>query len=321
MEVSDGMKEESLPPTLGMDGKKDLPIKMGLGQSPFQPPYSLIDAYSKAVKIPSLTKYQDPRGLKQLREAIAKQETLEEDGLKDADNVVVAPGAKAALTAMLAALKMQKFSTLILPVWHWSGYKPLADLFGFDVFTYDWMEQEEMAKYIERLFVGRGLKGCIFVVTSPGNPWPRVPHMKNIQHVRNLLETYVPEKACMLIDNVYAGFAEPLKGPLKGTTPIAVLRGISKTMGAAGWRCGWLSFSEREMANQVTKAAATMWTCTNAPLQYAVWKKLKKPSEGYAKRTKMLMRALVQSVDTCMPGSRPSTASHDGFFIVRKFTN
>lgn len=102
-------------------------IDMGLGQSPFDPPAELIECLSVAAKDPKAHIYsRDPLGLEELRR---KADCVYPQ------HVLITPGARAAVTAILSAWKkLHGMKAIVcLPketTGYWSGYVEIADGLG-----------------------------------------------------------------------------------------------------------------------------------------------------------------------------------------------
>ena len=98
-------------------------FKLGLGESPFPVPDSVVEALRAAAEEKS---YLPVKGLPELREAIADHHRREFDVECDPEDVLIGPGSK----ELMFLLQLAYYGDLIIPSPSWVSYAPQAGLVG-----------------------------------------------------------------------------------------------------------------------------------------------------------------------------------------------
>ncbi|WP_110643780.1 pyridoxal phosphate-dependent aminotransferase [Salinicola sp. CPA57] len=244
-------------------------IKFGFGQSPFP-------VYGPAVE--ALARHADKKaylpvqGLPALREKVAAFHS-ELDGTSWlASRVLIAPGSKLLLFALIKALPAAE---ILIPAPAWVSYAPQARLAGQTPiklpasFDTRWQITPEQ---LEAHCRGGGSRTRLLILNAPGNPSGLSPEADS---QRALAEVARRHGVIVLADEIY--------GPLtherahrafacdypEGTVTTS---GLSKWCGAGGWRLGVMQVPEalgEEIFARFLGIASETWSSVASPVQEA----------------------------------------------------
>lgn len=271
------------------------------------------------------TAYLPAQGLPELREAVAAFYRRRFDLDVTPDRVIVGPGSKPLLFALMQAL----VGDVLLPIPSWVSYAPHARMSGKRVFPIPTDPADGYTLHLDRvadtLTAARRTGGDprLLVLNSPSNPTGR---MLTPEQVAELAAFCRQEGLFILSDEIYALTAH---GSVRHVSPAchypegtAVVGGLSKHLSLGGWRLGVAvlppgPFGRRLMA-AVRAVAAEVWSSPSAPVQYAavaayednpsVRDSIETCTRLHALRTRFLWQALSE---LGIPAARP-----DGAFYV-----
>jgi len=224
----------------------------------------------------------------------------------DPEQVVIAPGSKALLWALLAVLP----GDVVLPQPSWVSYAAQAALAGKQVWGVpiaadgpggvpDPAALEETLGEAARL----GHRPGVIVVTLPNNPTGTVP---DADHVRRLVEIAGEHGLGIISDEIYRDLAHE---PGEVCSPAEYLpertyvtSGLSKNMALAGWRIGFVRFPKGAAGCAAREAllglASEVWSSAPAPMQHVAAHVLNEPPE------------VVAHIDRSRRLHRPQLAAH-----------
>lgn len=273
--------------------------------------------------------YLPSQGLKELRERIAEFYEARFKIPAVPERVMIGPGSKALIYALLQALDGE----LLLPTPSWVSYRPQAQLVGKGVIWIPSSPAEGHALTLQALreTVNRARDAWrdpkILLLNSPNNPTGR---MFDQPLVEQIAEYCREEGLVVLSDEIYGLIGHGHKRHLsiarhypEGTV---VLGGLSKHLSLGGWRLGVAIFPPTRGGAQVMRAVRTIasetWSATTGPVQYAalvaysndpdVWAYIEECTRLHAIRTQYLWRALVDMGIRC---ARPDGA----FYLFPNF--
>jgi aspartate aminotransferase len=188
-------------------------------------------------------------------------------------DIVITPGSKAALFALISALP----GDLVLPSPAWVSYAAHAALAGKQVISAPIPEEAGGIPDPERLpgvlAAARkaGARPGILLVTIPDNPTGTVagPDL-----VRRVCEVAAYEELMVISDEIYRDLAYD---PASVLSPAAVIpdltyvtMGLSKAWALGGWRVGFLrapsTASGRSTLQSVTAIGSEIWSCVASPM-------------------------------------------------------
>ncbi len=248
-------------------------IHLGFGEASFPLHPLLATALAKAAKH---TGYAPVLGLPKLRQAIAEY-LARKRGLEfSSDQIIVAPGSKPLLYALLQVLE----GDLLLPVPSWVSYAPQARLAGRKVIgvetdSVDCHRLTPHALSQAMLQAHRdGANPRILIVNSPSNPTGSMFEHTDVE----ALALWAREEGITLIsDEIYAelahGWREHVSPASFYPEGCIVTGGLSKAFSAGGWRLGYAALPPTEAGTMAMVAlrslASEIWSSTTTPVQEA----------------------------------------------------
>lgn len=220
--------------------------------------------------------YLAGQGLAELREAIARFYTprLDMPGPAiDPAQVIVGPGSKALIYALLLALDGELF----LPTPSWVSYMPQARLAMKAVHHIPAFPAEGYALTVEnvaRTVAQSNAATKILLINSPNNPTGRMFDPSFLEELANFCRQ---ERIIVLSDEIYALVPHIGRKHLsiahfypEGTV---VLGGLSKHLSLGGWRLGVGIVPNhaggRQLMTALYSIASEIWSTPTAPVQYA----------------------------------------------------
>ncbi len=215
-------------------------ISLGPGEPDFITPKPLLD-YAKKM-IDKATHYSDPRGMKELREAIIKKVKKENKINADIDRVLVTCGSQEALfSAILTSIDPTEQIIMTSP--GYAGYRPVVELAnGVPVFLK--LKEEEGFSInpdeLKKMINPRKTKAII--INTPGNPTGTVLSKKILEE---LADVAVDKNIYIFSDEAYEQIIYDDKkhvsvGSLNGMEDyVATFQTFSKTFAMCGFRLGY----------------------------------------------------------------------------------
>ncbi|KAA3659344.1 MAG: aminotransferase class I/II-fold pyridoxal phosphate-dependent enzyme [Chloroflexi bacterium] len=246
---------------------------LGFGEARFPVHPKIAQALRENVQQRS---YLPALGLPALRQEIAGFYTRHFDLPVTADQIVIGPGSKSLLYAMMAALD----GDIIMPTPAWSSYKDLATLTERPILE---VPTEADANYqINFDQVQSAITAVskewrhpdLLLVNTPHNPTGTVLPAANVQEMAN----FARARDLMIVsDEIYSMVTyngtvhtSPAHFYPEGTV---ILGGLSKHMSLGGWRFGVAILPSgaagAALARAVQAIAGCIWSCVTAPVQHA----------------------------------------------------
>jgi aspartate aminotransferase len=244
--------------------------KLGLGQSPFPVPDSVVNA----LRLYAPQKdYLHVQGLPELRKAVADFHR-KKDGVDILpSNVIIGPGSK----ELLFLLQMVFEGEVIIPSPSWVSYLPQAKIIGNTIHVLHTTHEnkwrlmpEELEKFCNENNSDRK-KNYLLILNYPGNP-DGITYAK--ESIIALAETARRNNIYILSDEIYGqlhhegNHVSIAKYYPEGTI---ISSGLSKWCGAGGWRLGTFSFPPNLhwLMEAMAAVASETYTSVSAPIQYA----------------------------------------------------
>ncbi len=250
-------------------------------------------------------------GLPALRKAVADYYGQQFELQIDPKQVIIGPGSKALIYAMLVAFN----GDIIMPTPAWSSYQDMATLAGRPV-----VEVLMDAENGYRLDAGRlqaailaavdqGRQPDMLLINNPHNPTSTTLSAEEINALARFARDY---NLMILSDEIYsfitydtAPAATLARAYPEGTV---ILGGLSKQMSLGGWRLGVAILPPTAAGDALRRAiraiAGCIWSCAAAPVQYAaltaysgdpqVEAYRRQCTQLYAVRTRYLYEVLVE---------------------------
>src|SRR5690554_5449077 len=245
---------------------KDI-IKLGLGQSPFPVPERVVDALKEHAHEKD---YLPVKGLKGLREAIAGYINRAERMRCTWEDVLIGPGSK----ELLFILQLAYYGDLLIPRPSWVSYAPQARIIGRSVHwlpTHAENNWQLTAEELDIICRDDPSRPRILVLNYPSNPTGCTYSDDQLLAIANVARRY---RIILLSDEIYGelqfnGKHRSIARYYPEGTIIST--GLSKWLGAGGWRLGTFIFPPelRPLQDAMAIIASETFTSTNAPVQYA----------------------------------------------------
>ncbi len=297
--------------------------KLGLGQSPFPVPASVVEALRAYA---GRKEYMPVRGHPPLRDAVAAfhQRRLQLPREVHGDDVLVGPGSK----ELMFLTQLAFYGDLVLPSPSWVSYSPQARILGRQV--------------------------C-YLPTDPRDRWllrPQVLHdhcVRDRDRPRVLILNYpsnptgqtftddeLAELAAVARDHRMIVISDEIYGELHHTgqhRSIAahypegtiISSGLSKWCGAGGWRLGTFLFPPelRWLLTAMTAVASETYTSTSAPIQCAAVTAFEcgPEIEEYLIHARAILRAIgTWCCDALVHAGVACDRPQGGFYLFPDFT-
>lgn len=298
--------------------------KLGLGQSPFPVPTSVVEALRDHA---ARKEYMPVRGHAPLRAAVAEfhRRRLQLDRAAVEDDVLVGPGSK----ELMFIAQLAFYGDLVLPAPSWVSYSPQARILG---------------------------RRVCFLPTDPRDRWllrPRVLHdhcVRDRGRPRMLIlnypsnptgQTYTPDElaelAAVAREQRMIVVSDEIYGELhhdgehrsiathypEGTI---ISSGLSKWCGAGGWRLGTFLFPPelRWLLDAMTAVASETYTTTSAPIQCAAVTAFNcgPEIEEYLTRARAVLKALGAWIcDVLVAAGVRCDRPQGGFYLFPDFSD
>lgn len=248
-------------------------IHLGFGEAAFPLHPLLKTALAEAA---THTNYAPVLGIPALRQAIATYLTDKRAMMCSPDQVVVGPGSKPLLYALLHILE----GDVLLPIPSWVSYAPMARLAGRRVIgvqaepdDHHRLTPQALSQAMDQARRD-GADPRILLVNTPSNPTGSMLDRADVE----ALALWARETGVTLIsDEIYAELAH---GWRKHISPARfypegciVTGGLSKTFSAGGWRLGYAALPPTIAGNKAMTAlralVSEIWSTTATPLQEA----------------------------------------------------
>ncbi len=257
-------------------------VHLEIGEPDFDTPSNIVRA-GQAAMGSGHTHYVQASGMKDVREAIAKDSTERRGVRHVADDVLVCPGAKPVMFYMILALVDEGDEVLYpnpgFPIYEsmirFVGGKPVAvplleeNGFGFDLAAF------------EKLLTPRTK---LVILNSPSNP---TGGTLSADLLRGIAKLAVERDFWVLTDEIYSrvlyegvhSSIAAMPGMFERTV---ILDGFSKIYSMTGWRLGY-AIGPRELIQQMTRLQVNSTSCTAPFTQLAGAEALTGPQEEPAR--------------------------------------
>ena len=254
-------------------------IHLGVGDPDFDTPQSIIDSAIACIRS-SRTHYPPVPGEADLRKAIANLYSHSIGDHFDFEQVVIFPGAQAALFATMLCLSGPGDEVILLEPFY-ATYEGVACSGGADFVTVPLSADSAFQLDVDRIASSISDKTRVILANSPGNPSGAVFSRENWTALADLCR----EKNIWLIsDEVYsslvfdAEFFSPLS--IAGTrSHTAVVSSVSKSHAMTGWRLGW-TITSHALAHHLDNLSQSMVFGVSQFTQDAVTQTLREPPKA-----------------------------------------
>jgi aspartate aminotransferase len=246
-------------------------IHLGGGEPKIKTPIDAI--LSAAAKLTSAeVKYTPTDGIPALKKAIVRYTEDSYGRVVNADNVLVSPGAKAALYSLLLTILNPQDEVLITAP-YWVSYPEMVKM----VYAIPVIVQPEDGRFEPRL--EDIVEACTsytraVIVNSPNNPSGAV---YSEDFIRAIVEFCEKKKLYLIMDDIYHRLLFDGRRPiscyrfakdLSESSRLIVINGISKLYGMTGFRIGW-TIAPKQIIEVMNNVQGQTVSCPSALLQAA----------------------------------------------------
>lgn len=248
-------------------------IHLGFGEAAFPLHPLLNTGLAEAAK---RTGYAPVLGIPALRQAIAGYLSRKRGVMFSSDQIVVGPGSKPLLYALLQILE----GDLLLPVPSWVSYAPHARLAGRRVIEVETdpgdhhrLTPQALSQAVAQAHKD-GAYPRILLVNTPSNPTGSMFDRANVEAIAH----WAREAGVTIIsDEIYAelahGWREHVSPSRFYPEGCIVTGGLSKAFSAGGWRLGYAALPSTMEGTQAMAAlralASEIWSAAATPVQEA----------------------------------------------------
>ncbi len=246
-------------------------IDFGIGEPDFEAPPPVREAAIKAIR-DGRGNYIDPRGLLELREAIAEFETGQHGLETSPDQIVVTPGSYGGLTLITRALLDPDDEVLVIEP-GWGPYKAMVKLTGANPIGVPMgTKQGRFVIDGDRLEAAVTARTRAIVINTPWNPTGRVLLAEELAAVAQVAERH---DLWLVADEVYSELvyanavhvsAATLGADIAARTVIAT--SLSKSFAMTGWRLGYC-IAPPELTELLARLNQYASRCATSIVQYA----------------------------------------------------
>jgi len=290
--------------------------KLGLGQSPFPVPESVVralqdNAYRKD--------YLPAAGLMELREAVAMQHQRDYGTDTTAEDVLIGPGSK----ELMFILQLAYYGDLVIPAPSWVSYVPQAKIIGRHIRSLMTRKENRWLLTAEQLAEHCALdpgRPRLLILNYPSNPTGLTFSAGQLQDLADVAEQY---KLVVLSDEIYGRLHHT--GSHRSIIPLypegtVLSSGLSKWCGAGGWRLGCFVFPRqmRWLLESMVTIATETFTSTSAPIQYAAVAAFQDGPEitAYLGQAQRILRSLGQHLSRRLQEGGFDVFQPDGAFYL-----
>ena len=303
MSNSQTMVTNELVKKLREEGK-DI-IALGFGQSPFPPPDGLV---KKLQQYASKTEYLPVQGHFPLRREIAEYYSQRDNRPLTADDVVIGPGTKELQFLLQMAMKNPK---VFVPVPCWVSYSAHCKILNKKIRPLYTRFLDKWAIQTSKLTKVAKAKGHrLLIINSPNNPNGMVYSDSLLQEVAQTLgqnpkdinqegqDQKDDNQLVVLLDEIYSELTYDNNYTSLAKympTQSIISSGISKSLGAGGWRLGYLVFPPqfKELRKTVVALASETYSCACCPVQYACCGLFQEAEyQVYLEKSRKILKAL-----------------------------
>ena len=292
--------------------------KFGFGQSPFPVPNSVVSALKDSA---NKNKYLSMQGLEELRLAIKKDLTKNNDNQFESDDIIIGPGTK----ELMFLTQLVFNGEIILPAPSWVSYQPQALIAKNKV---HWIQTNSdtnwfpTAKQIEEKVKTIKSKNLLLFINSPNNPSGTI--CESTKEIARVAKKY---KLIILSDEIYSKLTFQRKYvSISNFYPegTIVSSGLSKWCGAGGWRLGFFAIPRKlqKLKNSLKILCSESFSSVSAPIQYAAIEAYNGDHTEYLENVKKILSFTGNYVYENLKSNNINIVKPEGgFYLLPEFTN
>ena len=314
LKPSSTLRINEISQKLESEGKKI--YKFGFGQSPFKVPDDVIDELKNNAH---QNRYLPMQGLSELRTAISRYASSQNNQNYKAENIIIGPGTK----ELMFLLQLLFDGDILLPTPSWVSYAPQA-LLGRNKVC--WIETTSennwfpTAEEIEKTILKNKDKNYLLFLNSPNNPSGQI--CNNLKEISFIAKKY---NILILSDEIYSelSFNKGFKSISEFYPEKTIIsNGLSKWCGAGGWRLGYFIIPEAltELKNSIKNLASETFSSVSAPIQYAAIAAYNNNHNEYINDSRSILKAVGEYVFENLKSNTISiNKPQGGFYLMPEF--
>ncbi|MBN2281563.1 MAG: pyridoxal phosphate-dependent aminotransferase [Candidatus Marinimicrobia bacterium] len=277
-------------------------INFGVGEPDFNTPEYIKEAAKKAID-ENFTRYTVGAGIPELRKAIIKKLKTDNNLDYGMDEIIVTPGAKAAIETLLTTI-CNPGDQVIIPTPYWVSYPAQVELANGESVYFETEMSENFKINPVRLeqLIKTLSKPRAIILNSPSNPAGIVYSREELAEIAKVC---IRHNIIIISDEIYEklvyGNAEHYS--IADTVPevknlTIVINGVSKAYAMTGWRLGYAA-GPKEIIENAVKIQSHTASCINSITQKATVAalsvddgSLEKMRQAFEERKKFMTSAL-----------------------------
>lgn len=262
-------------------------VRLDIGQPSFDTPEHIKQAAREGID--QKQGYSPMKGMAEMREKAAEEESMKKGVSMDRENILVTAGGMAGLYGAIASTVEEK-AVFNDPCW--GPYKLISEVNGNDWTQVNYFNEDGLRQEARKEIKDADL----VIVNSPNNPTGR---MLEKQDAREIAEFAEDHGTLLLSDEVYHRLTYDREhvSPARFTEDSLILGSTSKNHAMTGWRLGWIAADE-EYVEEIAKAERAMNAAPPRVSQYAAIEAIENDSHveemrsEYDSRRKLLMERM-----------------------------
>lgn len=245
-------------------GKKVL--SLALGEPDFKTPNFILNATKEALDN-GFTGYSTPQGLIELREAIAMDFKKRYNANYNSDEIIIFPGAKAAIFGALASILKPNDEVIILSPYYVS-YPAIIKLAEYDAKIIDIPVNNDFSIPIDKIKHSINENTKCIILNYPNNPTGSLISKEEIKEINEIV---VKHNLYLLSDEIYdqmtfEGEFTSFSSYEEIKDNLILINGYSKTYSMTGFRVGYI-LASKEVIERINLINQNINTNTNTFVQ------------------------------------------------------
>lgn len=299
--------------TLGINSKvKELKrkgidvINLSVGEPDFDTPIPIKEEAISGIR-EGFTKYTEPEGTFELREAICEKLLRENSLSYTPEQIVVSNGAKHSIFNTLLAT-LNPGDEVIIPAPYWVSYPAMVKIAGGKPVFCKWNDEFKIDIDHLKSLINKRTK--LIILNSPCNPTGIVYTRKELEEIAEII---VENNILCISDEIYEKIVYDVEHVSIASIDEEVKRrtilvnGVSKTFAMTGWRIGYIA-ADIEISKAVKKIQSQTTSCPSSVSQKAAISAIKWYSdiskimvEEFKRRRDYILRNISEKIPYLQP--------------------
>lgn len=242
-------------------------IAMTAGEPDFQPPEHVFEAAREAIRL-GLTKYTPAEGTHELREAVCRKFSRENDLSYDPGQVIVGTGGKQVLYNAMQAM-LDPGDEVVITAPYWVSYPAQIELAGGVTVAVHTRGEDGFVPDPDEVIAAFTAKTKAVLLNSPSNPTGAV-YPPDV--IRRITEAAAERDIWIISDDLYEHLVyegEFVSAGKYAQDKTLIVHGASKAYALTGWRIGY-GVGPTNLIKAMTRLQGQSTSGANALAQHAV---------------------------------------------------